>query len=212
LALVPAVLTLAVTVLRVVGELCGWSARWFSTAPGGGQGVGIVWLVPVFGAWFGWQLARAGERPHTGRALLLHGVAVGVYIGGFQAVIRVAAFDTATPSGLVAQLLSMGAVSVVAAAIAWCAWPRLFATELVYALLARAPVAALTFAAVLGDWGTHLEKLGPTDYPGFAPIVRASWLAYAQLVFWTSITIAMGGLCGAVATLFARRSAAVAAA
>jgi len=204
LVLVPAVLTLAVTVVRVAGELCGWSARWFSTAPGGGRGVGIVWLVPVFGAWFGWRLARAGLLPqHRGRALLLHAIAVAVYIVGFKGL---AGLDTATAPGLVMQLLSMGAVSVVAAAFAWRAWPQLFATSLVYAVLARLPVAAITFVAVLGDWGTHFEKFGPNDYAGFAPIVRAAWLAYTQLVFWTSITVAGGGLCGTVVSLFARRA------
>ena len=71
LILVPAIITLAVTLLRLVGELQGWSPRFFSKeAGGGGALVGIAWLVPVFGAWFGWKLARAGERPGAlGRAL-----------------------------------------------------------------------------------------------------------------------------------------------
>ena len=55
LILVPAVITLAVTLLRLVGELQGWSPALFNRgdkawSPGL---VGIVWLVPVFGAWFG---------------------------------------------------------------------------------------------------------------------------------------------------------------
>ena len=68
---VPAVVTLAVTLLRLVGELQGWSPRFFSKeAGGGGALVGIAWLVPVFGAWFGWRLARSGERAGgLGRAL-----------------------------------------------------------------------------------------------------------------------------------------------
>lgn len=206
LVLVPVLVSLAVTVLRVLGELLGWSAQWFSTAPGGGRGVGIVWLVPVFGAWFGWRLARGGQSPsRPGRAVLLHLVAVAVYVGGFQTVIHVAAFDTSTHSGMVAQLLGMGAASLLAACIALLAWPRLFAIDLLYALLARLPVAAITFFAVLGGWGTHLEKLGPNDYAGFAPLELASWLAYAQLVFWTSFTVAVGGLFGTLATLLVRR-------
>ena len=54
----PALITLAVTLLRLVGELQGWSPRLFSReAGGGGALVGISWLVPVFGAWFGCKLA-----------------------------------------------------------------------------------------------------------------------------------------------------------
>ena len=71
LILVPATITLAVTLLRLVGELQGWSPRFFSReAGGGGALVGIAWLVPVFGAWFGWKLAKAGQGPEAvGRAL-----------------------------------------------------------------------------------------------------------------------------------------------
>jgi hypothetical protein len=70
---VPAVVTLGVTLLRLVGELQGWSPALFSReAGGGGALVGISWLVLVFGAWFGWKLARAGSGPASiGRALLV---------------------------------------------------------------------------------------------------------------------------------------------
>ena len=69
LILVPAVITFAVTLLRLVGELQGWSPRLFSKAAGGGGAiVGISWLVVIFGAWFGWKLAKAGQRPGGDRA------------------------------------------------------------------------------------------------------------------------------------------------
>ncbi len=68
LILVPAVITLAITLLRLVGELQGWSPGLFSRAAGGGGAlVGISWLVPIFGAWFGWKLAKAGGAPGQGR-------------------------------------------------------------------------------------------------------------------------------------------------
>lgn len=69
--LVPAVITLAVTLLRLIGELQGWSSTFFNReAGGGGAVIGIAWLVPVFGAWFGWRLARAGSGPGPlGRAI-----------------------------------------------------------------------------------------------------------------------------------------------
>jgi len=64
LILVPAVITLAVTLLRLVGELQGWSPTLFNRDCGFcGALVGIWLLVPVFGAWFGWKLNRAGSGP-----------------------------------------------------------------------------------------------------------------------------------------------------
>jgi hypothetical protein len=45
----PALITLGVTLLRLVGELRGWSPSYFSRLPGGGLAiVGIVWLVPAW--------------------------------------------------------------------------------------------------------------------------------------------------------------------
>ena len=51
LILVPAVITLAVTLLRLVGELQGWSPTLFNRGDKAWSPalVGIVWLVPVFG-------------------------------------------------------------------------------------------------------------------------------------------------------------------
>jgi hypothetical protein len=72
LILVPAVITLAVTLLRLVGESQGWSPILFDRGEEARSPslVGIVWLVPVFGAWFGWKLTRAGSGPGSlGRAL-----------------------------------------------------------------------------------------------------------------------------------------------
>ncbi len=64
LILVPAVITLAVSLLRLLGELNHWSTRLFNPAPGGGGAiVGIAWLVLVFGIYFALKLAAAGERP-----------------------------------------------------------------------------------------------------------------------------------------------------
>src|SRR5262245_34913395 len=64
LILVPAVITLGVTLLRLVGELQGWNQRFFNREPGGGGAlVGIAWLVFLFGAYFGWKLAALGYRP-----------------------------------------------------------------------------------------------------------------------------------------------------
>jgi hypothetical protein len=57
---VPALITLAVTLLRLVGEfmnLPGWLAS--KEAGGAGALIGIAWLAPVFGIYFAAKLADA---------------------------------------------------------------------------------------------------------------------------------------------------------
>jgi hypothetical protein len=210
LLLVPTLVTLGVTIARLVGERAGGGPPWFSSAPGGDRAVvGIIWLVPVFGAWFGLRLARAGARPALpGRSALLHLLAVAVYVGGFLAASRL---DTATGRGLVQQLLAMGGVAVMSAAIALLAWPRLFVVDLLYAILARVPVVAITLLAVSRGWGTHYEKFGPKDF-ALPPLPAACWLAYTQLVCWTGFTAAVGGLFGTLAAVCVRPLAATPAA
>src|SRR2546426_11779070 len=71
LILTPALITLAVTLLRLVGELQHWSPRFFSREAGGaGAIIGIVWLVPIFGIYFATRLNQAGHGPTSrGRAI-----------------------------------------------------------------------------------------------------------------------------------------------
>src|SRR5262249_54704942 len=73
---VPALISLAITLLRLVGELQHWSPALFSAQPGGGGAlVGISWLIPVFGIYFALKLAARGEGPASiGKAL---GLALG---------------------------------------------------------------------------------------------------------------------------------------
>src|SRR5262245_65052492 len=77
LILVPSVITLAVTLLRLVGELQNWSPRLFNKEPGGGGAlVGIAWLVFVFGAWFAWKLIDMGHAPDSPFRPLGYGLGV----------------------------------------------------------------------------------------------------------------------------------------
>src|SRR2546428_1932876 len=67
LILIPAVITFAIPLLRLFGELQNWSPRFFSRQAGGaGAIVGIVWLVPVFGVYFARKLLAVGEGPAGG--------------------------------------------------------------------------------------------------------------------------------------------------
>src|SRR5712671_6511840 len=58
LILLPALISVAVTTLRLVGELQHWSSRWFSTDTGGivpdgvSWVIGISWMAPLFGIYF----------------------------------------------------------------------------------------------------------------------------------------------------------------
>ena len=68
---IPALITLGITILRLVGELQHWPKPWFSAAAGGGGAiVGISWLPIIFGPYFALKLAGAGEGPSSaGKAI-----------------------------------------------------------------------------------------------------------------------------------------------
>jgi hypothetical protein len=57
---IPAIITLAVTLLRLVGEFMNLPAWLANKEPGGpGALIGIAWLAPVFGVYFAGKLAGA---------------------------------------------------------------------------------------------------------------------------------------------------------
>jgi len=85
LILFPGVVTLAVTLLRLAGELAQWSKTFFNPEQGGaGSVVGIVWLVPAFGVYFALKLtAKADYPPQRGSALALAGLGFLLLTAGF---------------------------------------------------------------------------------------------------------------------------------
>jgi len=207
LVAVPAAITLAVTLLRLVGELLNWSPMLFSRAGGGGGAlVGIAWLVPVFAAWFGVRLARAGERPGPlGPAFGLIVLAIAlVPLSGIAAA-------KAGIGQLELRMLFVFAVASLAGVVlAWRAWPALARTLLAYAVAARVPVALIMLLAMLGNWGTHYDA-APPGFPemgAFAKWLTIGLLPQATVWFW--FTIAFGGLFGLVAGAIAGRRGAAA--
>ena len=202
LVVVPALITLAVTLLRLTGELQGWSPRLFSReAGGGGALVGISWLVPVFGAWFGWKLASSGERPaRAWRALGLTVLALAVLpVSGFVA----AKLGVAGTS--LAALAIFAVVSVAALLLALRAWPALGRALLAYGLAARIPVVLVMLAAILGNWGTHYDVM-PPGTPEMSGLYK--WLMIGllpQMTVWQWFTVAIGGLFGIAAGAIAGR-------
>jgi hypothetical protein len=196
LILVPSVITLAVTLLRLTGELMHWSPTFFNSAAGGGGAVvGIAWLVPLFGIYFALKLADAGQGPSAA------GPAIGYSILGFALMPTLGL--GAMKLGLQQQSFATFAVfivlAVVGAAVAYRAWPALGRTLAAYGLAARIPVMVVMLFAMLGNWGTHYD-LPPPNFPEMSPI--AKWLLIGvlpQLTIWIWFTISVGAIFGSIA-------------
>ncbi len=203
LILVPALLSLGVTLLRLTGELLRWSEAWFSTAtqgvaPSGWSWlIGITWLPIPFGAYFAWKLWTAGQGPSGPpfRALAWSLGAIGVVLLGMS---------YRPPLPFPQVLLFIWGSMIPAGILAYRAWPALGQTLLAYGLAARIPVAGIMFLAMMGRWGTHY------DYVGMPPEFQMSlwrgffWLAFfPQLVFWVLFTLVLGALSGSLFALAA---------
>jgi hypothetical protein len=209
LVLVPAIITLAVTALRLVGELQGWSPILFNRAGGGpGSIVGIVWLMFVFGAWFAVKLARAGEGPSSiGRPFAF--VVLGIVV--FAASIALTAVTKMSQMRAAPIIFIM---ALVAGGVAARGWPSLGRVLFVYALAARVPVAALMLPAIIGHWGTHYDAL-PPGFPPMDPVKTWVFIGlFPQMTLWIGFTLIGGMLAGAIAAaaLRGRRQEAVASA
>jgi len=209
LVLVPALLTLVVTIVRLVGERSGWTPVLFNTngpEPEAPQGLfGITLLVPVFGFWFGFKLRRETGGPANLMGTVLQFViGAGVLAGGFAAA-QALGYVVMPTKAQPGEVVGMGVIAGLLGAtflVVLTAWPRLSATLLVYALLARLPVVAITFLAVANDWGTHYEKL-PSFFQVPEGMDKALFLSMPQLTFWPVATMLVGGLCGCLGALLA---------
>lgn len=202
LVLVPAVVTLAVTLARLAGELRGLSPAWFSRLPGGGLAiVGIIWLVPVMGLYFGWRLRALGERPpDVGRAfgIPLAALALAWVLAWLASRLHL----DPTPA---ARIVVWATVSIPVVVLVFVAWPALGRVLLAYALAARVPVAALMLVAMYRLWGTHYDAPVP-GFPGLPPLKRWLWTGLLpQATIWVAITIGVGAFFGALGERLAAR-------
>jgi hypothetical protein len=200
LILGPAVLTLAVTLLRLYGELQHWPAPWFSNSAGGGGAiVGISWLPFIFGPYFAMKLAREGSR-HDGalKTILMGLLGLVMAIGG-------AMLAFSPPLGL-AKLAAGLVVMLGGVLLQFNPWPSLARTLLGYAFAARVPVALVMLAAIRGKWGTHYDAL-PPGYAG--PTTLWAEFLYIglipQLLFWVAFTVTAGAFAGSIAAAAALR-------
>jgi hypothetical protein len=202
LILAPSLITLAVTILRLVGERQGWSPLLFGrVAGGGGALVGISWLPLIFGPYFGAKLSKAGQGPaKAGRAfgfaalgLVLFVIAANVGFGGefFNSPGRMAA-------GYALIAVATGATAV--------GWPPLGKTLLAYGYAARIPVAVIMYFALAGQWGTHYDAL-PAGYNSPTTLLGKYLLLglLPQLIFWIGYTVIVGSLLGILAAAVPRK-------
>jgi hypothetical protein len=194
LILVPALITLAVTLIRLVGELSQWSPSLFNREPGGpGALVGIVWLIPVFGIYFALRLVRAGAGPDgVGKALGWAGLAFVLNTAlGFGSF---ALFKSP-----IVQLAVFTLTSWLAIAVARPGWPALWRVLLAYGLAARIPVLVVMFLSIFLAWDTHYAKPRP-DFPPMGPGGIFFWTAVLpQLSIWIYLTVVAGMFFGALA-------------
>jgi len=193
LVAVPALIALAVTLLRVTGELRGWSPILFGREAGGlGALVGIIWLAPLFGVYFGLRLLKLGAGPATPRKAVVHALwGVGVFM----------AFGLITfllwPPYRV-QVMTTAAVALGIVILQVRGWPALCQVLLFYALASRVPVAIVMLFAILGSWGTHYDAF-PPGFPLADPLEKWLWGGLGvQMTVWVGITVLLGALCGSI--------------
>lgn len=201
LIVLPAVITLVITLLRLAGELEHWSPRFFNPAPGGGMAlVGISWLPLFFGPYFALKLAGTGHGPSSvwkAFGLSLVGLIV-IVAGGFVGFGPVVKFPGREILGILLIVLGPSLVMF--------GWPALFRVLVAYGYSARIPVAIVMFFALRGNWGTHYDVLppnysGPTSFWGQYMLIAF----LPQMVMWIAFTVLVGALVGTLLTAFAVR-------
>lgn len=201
LIFVPALISLAITIIRLIGELQHWPTALFNpTAGGAGAIIGIVWLAPIFGIYFALKLSDAGEGPEDrGRAVRLAIVGLVLLIGGGALVGLKINIPMPIKVGVAILLLLM------AVGFQYASWPKLFKTLLAYGYAARIPVLIVMFFAIKGDWGTHYD-VAPTlspDTPFWPKFFQIAFVP--QMVLWIAFTIIIGMLTGSIAAALKRR-------
>jgi len=200
LILVPSVITLAITVLRLEGELHHWGSPWFnSTAGGGGAIVGISWLPIIFGPYFALKLASSGEGTSS------YGKAFAMTMGGLVVMVLAGFLLVKSRNSAVLAVLGF-LLTLVAAFVARVGWRSLGSTLIAYAFAARIPVLIVMFVAMSGSWGTHYDAVEArfAAAPLWTKFFYEAFLP--QMMLWIGYTVVVGSLFGEiVAVIFARK-------
>ncbi len=169
LVLVPALVTLALTQLRLTGDLLGWSEM--------GLPFEIAWLVPLFGAYFALQLQKVdGSAPSAARVLRGTLLPLALFIAGLILLRR-------TSGG-------MGLLSLIAVILVRRTWPRFGNTLLTYAFAARLPVIVTMLAATLGGWDTVFDVSPYNMLAGTLPQLTV-WFAFTVVAGSVAASVAL---------------------
>jgi len=201
---VPALITLGITILRLLGELQHWPRPWVdATGGGGGALIGISWLPIIFGPYFAVKLLMDGYAPRSlGKAA---GFAFLGLLVAFGAIWMLqATFSHPSILSLVAFLLTL-----VSAFVPRIGWRSLGNALLAYAFAARIPVLVVMYLAMRGHsgagWGTHYDATEPM-------FANLSFLkkyfdeaVLPQMTMWIAWTVIVGSLFGVAAASIARR-------
>ena len=161
LLLVPALCTLLVPQLRLTGDLL----RLSPVTP-----FEIFWLVPIFGAYFGWRLKGDAEAPRPGSIVSRAALPLAIFV---------AALLLFRPTSG-----AMGVVSILSIVLVRRIWPRLNDVLLGYAIAARVPVTLAMLLATLGGWETVYDVAPFSIAAGLLP----------QLTVWFGFTVVAGTL------------------
>ena len=208
LIMVPALIALAVTIVRLVGEISGGPSSLFNrSAGGGGALVGIVWLVPIFGVYFAIKLVRGGFGPESVGKVI--GLAVAGLVIGYASNFLIFALEGDPTVSLslgeaIGRQLGFAVASIVAVLILRKGWPAFFKTMICDAFASRIPVLIVMLIAMLGDWGTHYE-LGPSSFPEMGFLTKFILIAlFPQMTIWIMFTMVIGTLFGGIAAVLVR--------
>jgi hypothetical protein len=196
----PAIITLALTLLRLVGELKHWPMPWFNSAAGGaGALVGIVWLPLILGPYFAFRVRFEIISPRSMTKWVGYAVlGLAVSLAGLVA--------SRAPGMTPFVRLTLPALGLVlGAAIQYAVWPELIKVLLAYGYAARIPVVVVSFLAMYHNWATHYNASAPfLPEMSFWPKFFAT-VVFPQLVGWVGYTVVSGSMTGAFASGLLRR-------
>lgn len=198
LVLVPALISLAVTLLRLVGELQHWPKPLVNSDVCGKAILGVTWLVPIFAAYFAITLLNEDKGP---RRL---GLAIALAVSGL--ILKLAGTFVMESGLRYPQRMSLNLFLTVAAlGLQFVAWPALSKVLLAYGYAARVPVGLVQFLAMRGHWGTHYDALDPAFPPlGFWPTyLRVSLIP--NIFFMEAYTVIVGTVLATILIAILRR-------
>jgi len=199
LVLAPALVALAVTLLRLTGELAGWPCPFVNRDVCGKAVLGVVWLVPIFGIYFAAKLLPLGYLPpRLGRSFAYAAAGLALKLAG-TVLIETPGLDYAT------RLIGNLGLTTAGLVVSALAWPQLFKLLLPYGYASRLPIAAVQLLAMRGHWGTHYDALDP-GFPaiGFWPTFIRTALV-PNIFFMEVYTVIVGLLFGLLWTVPTRR-------